>query len=150
MSLLKPNPSREELHCSVKISREDLEETISEQRLVAHGYSSLLRHFSIIDATLLGILSVFQTGCEVLRCSHILTAAGAACLFLSLVAGTLWICRLQKLSEENFYRFLKTLGEGSDLHKGAGVPEKCYDNVAEACPVFLLLGILLLMLDIFL
>lgn len=148
MSLLKPSPFREELDLSAKVSPEVFEETISEQRSVARGLSSLLRHFSTIDATLLGILAVFQDGWKASLCSRILTAGGAVCLFLSLVAGTLWICRLQKLSEKSFYLFLKSLAIGSDYYRGCSTPEKGYDNVAEACPAFLLLGILFLVLDI--
>ena len=59
----------------------DIREELEQQRL------ALIRHLTTLDATLLGILTVFQDKLKLCLSPLSLTTAGMILLFLSLVSG---------------------------------------------------------------
>lgn len=110
----------------------------------------LLRHYTTLSATLLGLLSIFGTiPTENLKALCLLVG-GSLCLLFALVGGCWCSWELYRVNR-------KMTGKLYELHKGM-IPEssvlvqprKAFQYVAPACPIVLCLGVgFLLMSNIF-
>ena len=122
----------------------DIREELEQQRL------ALIRHLTTLDATLLGILTVFQDKLKLCLSPLSLTTAGMILLFLSLVSGVYHMYMAYRVNEK-VYRGLAKIVNGKDA-RGSGAVKFPIGTLfaAKVCPVCLCLGTLLLLVGAFL
>lgn len=78
---------------------------------VEQKLQSLLRHLTLIDSTVLGILSAFhdeRSGCTY---THLLPVAGSALLFLSLLSGLYCMWQGYRTSQKSLTRLFRAYSE---------------------------------------
>ncbi|MEO4830376.1 hypothetical protein [Bacteroides uniformis] len=138
---IDPNKDKDEQYLS---QLTELKEQV-EQRLL-----SLLRHLTLIDSTVLGILSVFHdTQSENIRI-HYLLAAGSWLLFLSLLSGLYCMWQGYRTSRKSLLHLYQAYQEKKyPLLKQTPSP-MLYGFFAKACLLLFCLGLLSLLAGLWL
>ena len=122
----------------------DIREELEQQRL------ALIRHLTTLDATLLGILTVFQDKLKLCLSPLSLTTAGMILLFLSLVSGVYHMYMAYRVNEKVYLGLVKIVNGKAAHGSGAVNFPICTLFAAKVCPVCLCLGTLLLLVGAFL
>lgn len=121
----------------------DIREELEQQRL------GLIRHLTTLDATLLGILTVFQDRLRPCLFPLSLTAAGMILLFLSLAAGVYHMYMAYRSNEKVYRQLARVVNGREPLHDGFVRYPFGTSLSAKVCPICLCLGVLSLLARVF-
>lgn len=122
----------------------DIREELEQERL------ALIRHLTALDATLLGILTVFQDKLKLCLFPLSLTTVGMTLLFLSLAGGIYHLYMAYKTDETVYLHLVETIRETDPLGVGAVKSPIGTIAAAKACAICLCLGVLSLLVGAFL
>ena len=121
----------------------DIRSELDQQRL------SLVQHLTTLDAMLLGLLTVFHDKLQIVLFPPSLTSAGVILLFLSLVLGIYYLWMSYILNERVYRQLVRAGLKGSSQNIGSVKAPFGTVFSAKACPIFLCLGTLLLLVGEF-
>lgn len=111
---------------------------------------SLLRHLTMIDATVLSLLSVFHDERGLYNCTHGLMVGGSVLLFLSLLCGLYCMWQGHRQRRRSLERLAQAyVDQEFDFAGGERAP-MLYGFAARSCPILLASGLLLLLVALWL
>ncbi len=129
---------------------ERIQELMDARESLERQHLDLICHLTTLDATLLGILTVFQDKLKLIPSLRYPTTDGMILLFLSLVAGIYYMCMAYRVNEKIYLHLVEEMHEEVGLASGAESFPLGTLFAAKVCPICLCLGVLLLLIGVFL
>lgn len=115
-----------------------------------HQRQVLIQHLTTLDATLLGLVTVFHDKFQTVLFPPSLTVTGVILLFLSLTLGIYYLCMAYRVNETIYHSIVRAFAKGSSLDSGSEKNPRGTLSAARLCPIFLCLGTLFLLIGVFL
>ena len=144
MLFLPRKPRRKDLSQGWRISDRQMEYIGQSRQELNQKIGSLLRHCTILSATLVGLVSALWGRNEGSQLSYYLKSAGVIFLCISVLAGVFCLF-LDYRNDEEVFRELLRKWQTDPRQESASAPAKRgFLFFAETCPLALTLGVLCL------